>query len=210
MNDVLFQPIFEVAGDQIRMYGLECLPREWHAPAMERIETSVSRAAALRQSLQIHVNVPASIVAGESDFAAFLVWTARAHQIELNRLVLEIVEDGRVTNRDGFRRTVSALRAEGVGVALDEVGGERSTVSMILECRPDYFKLDAQLVAGVHQDPVREAMVRSIAMIAARVGAQVIADGVEAGPDMAALRGLRVNLLQGSWLARPRGEAAAS
>jgi EAL domain-containing protein (putative c-di-GMP-specific phosphodiesterase class I) len=210
VRDVLFQPIFEIAGDEIRMYGLECLSSGRRGSASDRIETALRRASALPQSLQIHINVASSTIADDAGFVDMLTWVARANEIEMNRIVVEIVEDGHVWNELGFRATIDALRAQGVSIALDEIGGERSSIPMILDCRPDYFKLDGRLVSGIHKDGGRQAMVRSISVIASRIGARVIAEGVEAGPDLETLRGLRVSLIQGCLLARPREAAVVS
>jgi len=74
---------------------------------------------------------------------------------------------------------------------------------MILECRPDYLKVDRHFVDGCHRDFHRRAVLASVAQLARPFGARVVAEGVEEVEDLAALRRLGINLVQGYLLARP-------
>jgi len=121
------------------------------------------------------------------------------------RLVVEIVEHAPVWDVEAFRNVLGGLRAIGARVALDDVGLGHSNYLMILECRPDYFKIDRHFVHGAHADFYRQAVLRSVAQVAVPFGAQVVAEGVEAPEDLAAVRAAGIALAQG-WLlcgARP-------
>ncbi|HEX9631884.1 MAG TPA: EAL domain-containing protein [Gemmatimonadales bacterium] len=74
---------------------------------------------------------------------------------------------------------------------------------MILECRPDYFKIDAFLVAGAHGDYYRRAVLRSIVELAASFGGTAIAEGVESAADLRTVLSEGVRTVQGYLLARP-------
>jgi EAL domain-containing protein (putative c-di-GMP-specific phosphodiesterase class I) len=53
-----------------------------------------------------------------------------------------------------------------VRIALDDIGLHGANYQMILDCRPDYFKLDRYFVQGIENDPYRRAIVDSIARLA--------------------------------------------
>jgi EAL domain-containing protein (putative c-di-GMP-specific phosphodiesterase class I) len=103
----------------------------------------------------------------------------------------------------GFRTALERLRALGALIALDDVGLGHSNYMMILECRPDYFKVDRHFVEGCHRDFHRRAVLASVARLARPFGARVVAEGVEQPKDLAALRRLGITLVQGYLLARP-------
>ena len=74
---------------------------------------------------------------------------------------------------------------------------------MILECMPDYLKVDRYLVAGCHRDFHRKAMLASIAQLARPFGARVVAEGVEEPADLKVLKRLGITLIQGYLFGRP-------
>jgi EAL domain-containing protein (putative c-di-GMP-specific phosphodiesterase class I) len=84
-----------------------------------------------------------------------------------------------------------------VGIALDDVGFGHSNYALMLDVRPDYFKLDRRLVHGCHADPYRRAVIESVEALAAKVKARVIAEGVEVAPEVDALREMGISLAQG-------------
>jgi EAL domain-containing protein (putative c-di-GMP-specific phosphodiesterase class I) len=74
---------------------------------------------------------------------------------------------------------------------------------MILECRPDYFKVDRYFVDGCHKDFHRRAVVASVAQLARPFGARVVAEGVEDPADLVALKRLGITLIQGFLFGMP-------
>ena len=70
---------------------------------------------------------------------------------------------------------------------------------MILDTRPDYFKIDGYFVRGCRSDFYRQAVLESIAGLAARFGARVIAESVEDEAELATVTRLGIDLVQG-WL----------
>jgi EAL domain-containing protein (putative c-di-GMP-specific phosphodiesterase class I) len=222
---VVFQPIFEAIGEDIRIHALECLCRGPKGSAIERAdalfryvrsvrqECAVDRhcilsafreAALLPESTQMNINVHASTIAQDPDLVNFITWSARAHELDPARIVVEIVQHGPATDNRTFRRRIEELRAGGLQIALDDIGTGYSSYRTVMECRPDYFKIDRYLIAGVDSDPSRQAALRSIVELASGFGSRVIAEGVELGPEFTAVREAGINLVQGFLLAPPR------
>jgi EAL domain-containing protein (putative c-di-GMP-specific phosphodiesterase class I) len=83
-----------------------------------------------------------------------------------------------------------------------------SNYQMVLDSRPDYFKMDSYFVNGVAADTYRQAILESVTLLARRFRARVIAEGVADAADLETLGGLGIDLVQG-WLfskARPAAE----
>lgn len=226
---VVFQPIFEISPEGRRVYAYEGLVRGPRGTNMEsanilfdyvrrkREEPRVDRACAelaLREAARlpaearVNVNVHASTLGRDPEFLVFLGDTADVNGIAPERLTVEIVEHAPPWDGPTFLSALSALRSIGASVALDDVGLGQSNFRMILECRPDYFKVDRFFAAGVHADYHRQAVFESVAQLARRFGGRVVAEGVESEPDLAALVRLEVDLVQGHLLSPARPLAA--
>ena len=122
----------------------------------------------------------------------------------LRRLVLEITEDSLAGSDNGaFNAAAALLRRRGVRFAVDDVGAGYAGLRQITAVHPDYLKLDRSLVTGIEADADRAALVAAVADYADRVGALLVAEGVEEMADLEMLAGLGVHLVQGFLLARP-------
>ena len=219
----VFQPVFDIAGEVPRLHYLEGLIRGPAGTNMEsastlfeyvrrkRQEALVDRAcvaavleaaASLRGEPTLSLNVHAVTLARDLGFVERLATTAHAHGIHPSRLVLEIVEHAPTWADPGLERALRHLRELHVAVALDDVGYGNSNYTMMLDVRPDYFKLDRRLVHGCHRDPYRRAVIESVLHLAGKVKARVIAEGVEHEADLGALHQMGVAFAQG-WLFSP-------
>lgn len=224
---VVFQPVFE-AQDPAHVEYVESLIRGPRGTSVETpdilfeyarnknatlavdhacIEAVLAEAPQLADGVRIGINVHASTLAQDPEFLNFLGDTAARHGIDPARLVMEIVEHVPAWDLAAFRTGVEGLRGIAARIALDDVGLGHSNFLMILECRPDYFKIDRHFVAGAHVDYYRRAVLSSVAELARSFGARVVAEGVEAPADLEAMRGLGVGLVQG-WLLAPPGPIA--
>jgi EAL domain-containing protein (putative c-di-GMP-specific phosphodiesterase class I) len=221
---VVFQPIFEVGSNRLKLHGLECLirgPRGTNAerPAVlfeyarrKRAEAAVDRACVaavfaeasqLPGSPNLNVNAHASTLGRDLGFPAFLLDRAAEAGITPGRLVLEIVEHSPPLDVPGFRRALAELRQAGLTIALDDVGLGQSNYKMILDVRPDIYKLDRYLVAGAWNDPYRQVILDSLARMVRRLEARAVAEGVEDAHELIAVEAAGIDLVQGFLFARP-------
>jgi EAL domain-containing protein (putative c-di-GMP-specific phosphodiesterase class I) len=220
----VFQPIFEMGGARPRLFALECLIRGPRGTNAERpdvlfdyirrkeAESAVDRACVatvLAEARQLpgvpslNVNVHASTLGRDLAFPAFLLERAGAAVIEPERLVIEIVEHSPPLDVPGFRRSLTELREAGLTIALDDVGLGQSNYKMILDVRPEIYKLDRYLVAGAWSDPYRQVILDSLARMVRRLEARAVAEGVEDGHELIAVEAAGIDLVQGFLFARP-------
>jgi EAL domain-containing protein (putative c-di-GMP-specific phosphodiesterase class I) len=180
----------------------------------KRAEAAIDRAcvaAALAEgsllpgSPRLSVNVHASTLGRDAGFHDFLLERARAVGIVPARLVIEIVEHAPPLDVPGFRRALEQLRAAGVSIALDDVGLGQSNYKMILDVRPDIYKIDRYLVSGAWSDPYRQIVLDSLARMVRRLEARAVAEGVEDRHELVAVEAAGIDLVQGFLFARPLG-----
>jgi EAL domain-containing protein (putative c-di-GMP-specific phosphodiesterase class I) len=220
----VFQPILEVGLGAPRLHALECLirgPKGTNAegPAVlfeyvrrKRAEaivdracvaTALTEAALLPHRPRLSLNVHASTLGRDTGFPTFLLEQGAKAGIGAERLVVEIVEHSKPLDVPSFRNALAFLRDSGVAIALDDVGLGESNYKMILDVRPDIYKLDRYLVSGAWNDPYRQVLLDSIARMVRRLEARAVAEGVETERELVAVEAAGIDLVQGFLFSRP-------
>jgi EAL domain-containing protein (putative c-di-GMP-specific phosphodiesterase class I) len=221
---VRFQPVVELRAIEWRPHYFEALIRGPQGTSAENPsilfeyarkknrESAVDRACVaaileaapgLRAEAMVGINVHASTLAMDTEFVDFLGEALQARGFSPRRLVVEIVEHAPPWDVLGFLRALDGLRALGARIALDDVGLGHSNFMMILQCRPDYFKVDRYFVSGCARDFHRRAVLSSVALLARPFGARVVAEGVEDPDDLSTLKRLGITLVQGYLFGAP-------
>lgn len=100
-------------------------------------------------------------------------------------------------------RPFHELRERGVRLAIDDFGRGYSSLMYLRRLDADTLKIDRFFVEGLVEDESTSVIVRSVMSIAAHLGLDVIAEGVETATQRDHLRQLGCRLAQGYWFARP-------
>lgn len=124
------------------------------------------------------------------------------------QLCLEITETALMANPERARATLQAARAMGVLIAIDDFGTGQSSLAYLAQFPVDIIKIDASFVSRVEEDEFSQAVVTSVVQLAASLGAQTVAEGIETPGQLSAVRELGCDIGQGYYLGRPAsGEA---
>jgi EAL domain-containing protein (putative c-di-GMP-specific phosphodiesterase class I) len=123
-------------------------------------------------------------------------------------LVLEVSERGPDNDPARLVAGFEALRKRGFGVALDDVGTGYASLATIEKLRPDYLKVDVSLVRGVDENLIQQELISSLVHIGRRIGAAVVAEGIESESEAAAIRKAGAPLGQGYLFAGPSAPGA--
>jgi EAL domain-containing protein (putative c-di-GMP-specific phosphodiesterase class I) len=230
---VEYQPIVQVHPDGARLYGFESLSRGPRGTTMERpsvmfeyarrkgaemeidrlcIATAIAGAAVLPKDSILSINVHGSTLCNTPRFAAGLIEGALGHGIAPQRLMIEILEHRGAWVMESLQATLQELREAGVRIAVDDLGGGASNFRMFVDCRPDHVKIDRYIVHGCSDDRYRLASLQSIVQLAKACDAVPVAEGVEDAKDLAAVRSLGIDCVQGWHFSRslPAEEIATS
>jgi EAL domain-containing protein (putative c-di-GMP-specific phosphodiesterase class I) len=220
----VFHPILNVDVEGVKVHGVEGLVRPVDVPSLpdaerlfahvrrHHLETAMDRvcivailraATALPAAWRLFVNVHASTLAGSTDIVDFMLDAAREHGVAPERLVVEIVEYGGGPKTASLRPTLERFRLHGIGIAVDDVGAGQSNLHKLLDCQPDYIKLDRHFVTSCHRDHYRHAILEALSALAGRVGARLVAEGVEELEELRVVRQLHIELVQGFLFCKP-------
>ena len=220
---VRFQPVISLDPTGPTLHGVESLMRgpkgtnlenadvlfeyvrlKHEESAVDRacVQKALEGAARLPGNPRVAINVHASSLGRDAGFVPFLVRASEENSIPLSQLVIEIVEQ-KPFWEPSLQDALNCLRQLSVGIALDDIGVGYSNFRMMLDCKPDYFKIDSYIVRGSAQDPYRQAVLHSIAQLAAKFNARVVAEGVEDASDMESIVRAGIHLAQGYFFSKP-------
>lgn len=116
---------------------------------------------------------------------------------------LEITESSLVHNPAQAARTLEALKALGLSIAVDDFGTGYSSLSYFRRFPVDTIKIDKAFVAEATSDPDTAEIIRAIIAMGHSLGCQLIAEGVETLGELRFLRRAGCDWMQGYYLARP-------
>lgn len=136
------------------------------------------------------------------------ITTSRFSELLVSRrcaesLVVEITEHAIVEDYDLLTGSLGPLRQSGIRVAVDDAGAGYASLRHVLHVKPDFIKLDISLVSGIDEDRDKHALAKSITSFAKESGTKVIAEGIEAAPQLERITELGVDFGQGYLLGRP-------
>jgi EAL domain-containing protein (putative c-di-GMP-specific phosphodiesterase class I) len=230
---VQFQPIVELATGELHEY--ECLfrpvmpmlPQSITAIVQAAIDTDRSieldafivrcilerasgiqavREATGHEPLRIAINLtPASLLDPQFE-ARKLRDMVRAAGLNPRHITLECTEQQAVSDVVPLKRQVKALRRLGFGFAVDDAGAGYASFTLIAALRPSVIKIDREIAHGIARDDAKQALVEAFVSFGRRIGARLLAEGIEKRADFASLKSLGVELGQGYLLGRPSPE----
>lgn len=174
----------------------------------------MSRGALFRVDpvLRLAINAtPASLLDPRFESGAFAA-RVRAAGIEPHQVTVECTEQQAVADVGPLQQAVGALRRAGFGFAVDDAGAGYASFALIAALRPTVIKIDRDIVAGIARDDAKQALVEAFVSFGRRIGARLLAEGIERRADLALVKALGVVLGQGYLLGRPteRPEAPRS
>ena len=128
--------------------------------------------------------------------------------LDPRKVTLECTEQQAVADVVRLQKAVKALRRVGFGFAVDDAGAGYASFALIAALRPTVIKIDRDIVAGIARDDAKQALVEAFVSFGRRIGARLLAEGIERRADLAMVTTLGVDLGQGYLLGRPAAEPA--
>ena len=235
LHTVAYQPIVELAGGALHEYeclfrpDMPMLPQSITSIVQAAIDTSRSveldvflvgailertgqldraRRARDQAPLRIALNMTPPSLLDPRFEAGALAAMVREAGLDPRNVTLECTEQQAVADVDRLRKAVKALRRAGFGFAVDDAGAGYASFALIAALRPTVIKIDRDIVAGIARDDAKQALVEAFVSFGRRIGARLLAEGIEKRADLAMVTALGVDLGQGYLLGRPAAEPA--
>jgi len=124
-------------------------------------------------------------------------------------LILEINESALTNNVNFVHQTLANLRAEGVGLSLDNFGTGDSSLTALVRYPVDKLKIDRSFINSAPGGSREAAIVRAIIAMGHQLGMVVVANGVESPAQLGFLRRNDCDLFQGYLFGEPMSAETA-
>lgn len=193
---VTFQPnqLFEIA----KQSGLHSF-----LDRSARISAIKASALYLKQGIKRFINfLPSSIY--NPNYCLSHTFQAIDHFNQDPRdFVFEVVETEKISNVVHLKNIFKVYKEHGIQVALDDVGAGYSTLELLAELKPDYVKIDRDLVSYCDQNNEKKQKITDIITCAHSFGATVLAEGIERKEELEFCKSKQVGLGQGYLFGKP-------
>lgn len=165
-------------------------------------------AAALDPHSLIFLNVhPVSFESGKT-LRDVLATEAEAGGISLDRIVLEITEQGSLHASKAVLDSIAEIRDVGVRFAFDDIGVAYSHLPVIGAIRPSFLKISQHFGTGFETDSTKLKIVMNLQALAKDFDCEMILEGIEQKSTADYAAALGIPLGQGFFFRRPDDASA--
>lgn len=226
----MFQPRMKVLG--ARVCGFEALMR-WHHPVSGLLMPSsfisvvkdselasrftdllLSSAIDLLKTwkarghcaLTLSINISASELT-KVDLPGKLRALTESRDVPANLLQLELIDVLEPARLDFLSGAITAVRATGVSVALDDFGGGLAPLTLLHQLPVDTLKIDRSLVRSVPGNAESRFMLETLIRLGQRLGKQIVLEGIETEAQLAWAQTVPEIECQGYYISEPVVEA---
>ena len=226
---VHYQPVMELSSGKLS--GFEALVR-WEHPAQGLLgpehflavaeetglivpmgwwvlETACTQFVNWRKRYKhVHDDVTMSVNIANRQFAHWVLPQRVARVLDITglkpkNLCLEITETVFMDNPDLAVETIARLKSVGVNLQMDDFGTGYSSLSALRRFKIDTLKIDRSFITGIERARADRAIVRTITVLAADLGMDVVAEGIEDARQVELLRALGCRKGQGYFFSKP-------
>ena len=164
---------------------------------------AIRGAARLNAPQKLFINCSAHAFVDPELVSAAILEEVRQAGRDPRDIVFEVTERVAITEWKEVRAVLATLRRIGFSIAIDDMGAGYSSLQAVAEVEPDYLKFDISLVRDVHLSPIKRNLLETLVVLADKIHARAIAEGVESMEEFHALRSMGVGLAQGFYFAVP-------
>ncbi len=166
------------------------------APLERRImRAGFSTADALPEGAFVAVNITAEALLSTQIQELF------KQRERYDNMVLEISEKD--TQEPDVAEALTAFRAGGGRLAVDDIGSGFCNLRDVLTLKPDILKVDRAIIRGVDRDRIKQAIVEGLHTMSSRLDIPLLAEGIESREELAVLEKIGVPLGQGYLFGEP-------
>lgn len=155
-----------------------------------------------QEGLTVAINISGSTLSDEG-LTEYVTRLFEQYDVAPRVVCFEITETAAIANFEDALSFIDVVRGLGCTVALDDFGSGLSSFRYLKQIAPDYLKIDGSFVREIVRSSTDYSMVEAINRIGKTVGIRTVAEFVEDGSILHALRRIGVDYAQGYSLHRP-------
>lgn len=132
---------------------------------------------------------------------------AKEYDFSVDQIMFEFTEVEKLEDNKHIQRIVEYYQMLDFKTAIDDFGSGYSGLNLLADFQADIIKLDMELIRNIHNDKVRQSIVRNCLNMFAELNIIPLAEGIETIDEFVWLRDAGVALMQGYFFAKPGFES---
>ncbi|MDP4092012.1 MAG: EAL domain-containing protein [Bacillota bacterium] len=187
--------LFEIAEENDLVLELDRLCRRKIIEVFTSIDNNTN-------NTKLFINLDTSIidknVVGSGNFYNLIC----DYSIKPENVVIEIKES-KVNDTKSLMKFINTYRDYGFIIALDDIGSGHSNMDRFALVKPDIIKIDKALIKNINVEFYKQEVFKSLSELARKVGAFVVAEGVESEEEAVSVLQYGVDIIQGYYYSKP-------
>lgn len=151
--------------------------------------------------LLLFLNFESSVI--DNNVADNFIEFVENNGINPSNVVIEIKEDS-VKDTDSLQMFVKKYRDKGFIIALDDFGTGYSSFDRLALIRPNIVKVDRSIIYDINNNFINSEILNAVAKMCHKIGAMVLAEGVENSDEIMSCMKKDIYLFQGFWFSKPK------
>ena len=151
----------------------------------------------------LFLNLDTSVINSGVVGSGHLLNAVRSFDIDPENVVIEIIES-KITDILALKKFIETHKNYGFLIGLDDVGSGRSNLDRIPLVKPDVLKIDRSIINYIDKMYHKQEVFKSLVNLSKKIGALVVAEGIEREEEAAIVLELGADMLQGFYFARPQ------
>jgi EAL domain-containing protein (putative c-di-GMP-specific phosphodiesterase class I)/GGDEF domain-containing protein len=188
------QQIFDIADKTKKTWEIEALCRE----------KTLQNATVMDPGKKLFLNVDPNVIHDEKFRNGFTMECLKKYMLSPSNLIFEITERVAVTDNDVFLKTIDHYKNQNFSIAIDDVGAGFSGLNVIANVKPNYIKIDMNLIRNIDKDEIKQLLCKAMVDFGMNSGIKLIAEGIETEEELKTLIRLKVDYGQGYYLGIPQ------
>ena len=127
--------------------------------------------------------------------------------VENGAIILEITEESFLESSEDVVNLLEDLKSRGFLIALDDFGAGYSSLSKVATLPLDYLKMDMSLVSGIDTLEKKQKTYEAMIKLGHQLGIRVVSEGVETPAELATVRTMAVDFVQGFVISKPHSSS---
>ncbi|MBS0472710.1 MAG: EAL domain-containing protein [Proteobacteria bacterium] len=145
---------------------------------------------------QIAFNVSGRTICNAANFGLLAGLLARKRALA-KRVQIEVTETAEIANLEDANKAVSALRALGYRVGLDDFGAGAASLNYLHAIGVDFVKFDGSLIRKLGRSHRDDVLLAGLVKLCRELGVETIAEHIETNEQAMAARSMGFDLGQG-------------
>lgn len=180
----------------------EIYKRTWELELACRIK-AIERSKNMPNGKLLFLNVDPKIIKDKNFKKGLTKEFLLENNISPETIIFEITEKTAILDYKNFTSILNNYTNQGYKIAIDDTGSGYSGLKTISETKPNYIKLDIDLIRNIDSDSFKQSLIKAFVSFAKSTKISLIAEGIETKEELKALIDLGVDAGQGFFLKKP-------